>query len=289
MPPSPPPAEPVPPTPPVEPTLLLQRGPVPVTPPSYSAPTKPRPWFAVPESMVVDARCRLIRDEDDDRWYLMEFLDPLPAGFPTQMRVLPGRELEMLEAMVGQDAQLGFRVTGQTTSYRGKAYVLPLSVAKDLPPPTPLKPEVVEQPTTSEATEPGPTSAEAPLDDTERIRESLTKNRPLRPEVPLPSVPPPPPVVSPGVPPPVAAPPGDILIDRTVRIVRRGEGQWSEARFEADNTLQEQPMPLLPCHLLERAEGMEGKVRITGVIRRYKGREYLLLRKAFAERDMGQL
>ena len=115
------------------------------------------------------------------------------------------------------------------------------------------------------------------------------KNRPARPLVPAPAPRQPPRVeASPEGSPPVAPPAGDILIDRTVRIARSADGHWMEAHFEADNTLQEQPLALLPCRLLERAEAVDGKVRITGILRRYKGREYLLLRKVLAERDMGQ-
>jgi hypothetical protein len=140
-----------------------------------------------------------------------------------------------------------------------------------------------------------PSSRPTTMTSAERIRQSLTRSRPLQPIVPalrparaaedggtttLPAG---------GRPAgPERAPAGDILIDRVVRIARGADGQWMEARFEADNSLLERPLPLLPCRLLEKAEALTGKVRITGVIRRYKGQDYLLLRKVIAERDMGQ-
>ncbi|MCJ7544190.1 MAG: hypothetical protein MUP47_06430 [Phycisphaerae bacterium] len=274
-----------------EPSLLLERGPVPITTPTQEIPLERPPRVPVPESMVIDARCRLTR-EAGGRWSALQFLDDLPGGFPSRMRVLPGRELELLERLVAEDATAEFRVTGQTTSYRDKAYILPLSIAKDVPimaqpaarPPAPV-PEVKAPQAQGAPVE--PTSP----DEAERIRSSLMKNRPAKPIVPAPA-PRQPPNPEPGViassRQPAAPPAGDILINRTIRIARSADGQWMEARFEADNTLQEQPVPLLPCQVLERAETIDGKLRITGVLRRYKGRDYLLLRKALADRDMGQ-
>lgn len=275
----------------VEPSLLLERGPIPITAPTDDMPVEHRPRAPVPESMVTDARCRLTR-EAGARWSVLELLDDLPAGFPAKMRVLPGRELEMLERLVAEDAGAEFRVTGQTTSYRGTAYILPLSIAKELPArPQPPEPAPAPVPKVQAPQAQGATGEPTPQDDTERIRSSLMKNRPAKPIVPAPA-PRQPPSEEAGVTPssrqPAAPPAGDILIDRTIRITPSADGQWMEARFEADNTLQEQPVPLLPCRLLERAETIDGKLRITGILRRYKGRDYLLLRKALAERDMGQ-
>jgi hypothetical protein len=251
-----------------EPSLLMERGPVPITLPTAAIPLNLPPRF------------------------VLEFLDNLPGGFPAQMRVLPGRELAFLEALAAQDPPGEFRVTGQTTSYRGKAYILLLTIAKDSPP----RAQRSEQPSGPAPALPAPealraTSRPVPADDAERIRTSLMKNRPARPLVP-PPVPPTPRNLEAGgassLRPPAAPPAGDILIDRTVRIASSPDGQWMEARFEADNTLQEQPVPLLPCRLLERAEVIGGKVRITGILRRYKGQDYLLLRKVLTERNMGQ-
>ncbi len=282
-------------TPPVEPatetSVLLERGPVPITWPTEAVPVTVRPRTAVPESMLTDARCRL-RYQSDSGWFLLEFLDGLPGGFPQRMRVLPGRELELLEVLAAQDGQAEFRVTGQTTAYRGKAYILPLGIARE----SPAWPEASEQPPApageAEAEQnQAATSAPAVRDDTERIRTSLMKDRPARPVLPAP-VQREPSRAEAGEAvsrPPAAPPAGDILIDRTVRIAPAADGEWMEARFEADNTLQERPLPLLPCRLLERAEAIHGKLRITGILRRYKGRDYLLLRKALVERDMGQL
>jgi hypothetical protein len=268
-----------------ESSVLLDNPSVPLTSPSFTLEAKAHPPRPVPESMVVDATCRLIHQEGS-RWFLLEFSQGLPAGFPKQIRVLPGKELEMLEELTAADEGAWFRVTGQTTSYRTQPYILLLSVSKEGA--APLESHIRRPaPTTSVGAPQTPQAGAAPpADDTENIRQSLTRAKPTKPLVPTPQP------ASPdagNATPAFDAPAGDILIDRVVRIVRSADGQWLEARFEADNTLQEQPVPLLPCHLLERAVAVNGKVRITGILRRYKGRDYLLLRKAIPERDMGQL
>jgi hypothetical protein len=274
-----------------EPVLTMVHGPVPVTPPTLAIPFKKRVRPPVPESLILDARCRLIPDPDTG-WFLLEFLDPMPAGFPSRMYVLPGRELELMEAQAAADSQVVFRLTGQTTSFLGTPYILPLSVAQEPP-----AHQASRAPKSRAQTPPerAPTVTTAPVsgDESERVRSVLIKDRPGRSVVAAVAAAAPADLELQGdsatSPPPAAPPAGDILIDRIVRIARAPDGQWMEAHFEADNTLQDRPVPLLPCRLLERAEAIEGKVRITGILRRYKGRTYLLLRKALAERDMGQL
>jgi hypothetical protein len=262
---------------------LLERQAVPVTTPTFAVVTPKPPPPAVPESMVVDARCRL--GLEDSGWFLLEFLQELPAGFPKQMRILPTRELETLQSLSAARPGASFRVSGQTTAYRGRAYVLVLSVAEELPTGA-AKP--LSDPSASPAPNSQPTGAAASGDDMERIRQSLTRTKPPKPVLPTPPAPSSPDAELLAVPSQTPAPAGDILIDRVVRLSRAADGQWMEARFEADNTLQERPLPLLPCRVLERAEAIPGKVRITGVIHHYQGHDFLLLRKAFAERDMGQ-
>jgi len=103
---------------------------------------------------------------------------------------------------------------------------------------------------------------------------------------------------------------GRVLVDRLVTIrgpkadfgsfSHGGAGasdDWWEARFVSDNTLQDQPIRLLPCKLLQVAESLHARqrwggdtarFRVSGLITNYKGKQYLLLRKVVVERDMGQ-
>ena len=85
-------------------------------------------------------------------------------------------------------------------------------------------------------------------------------------------------------------------IDRLVSFEFDAQDQWWLARFESDNTLQDQPVRLLPCKLLELAEKDTGyhargqktyRARVSGVLTRYEGWRYLLLRKLVKEREMG--
>ena len=87
---------------------------------------------------------------------------------------------------------------------------------------------------------------------------------------------------------------GTFVVDRLVNVLPVGLGRWMEARFVSDNTLREPPLRLLPCRMLRRAEllvagsrkGQTPQLRVSGVITYYKGRRFLLLRKAIQERGL---
>ena len=82
---------------------------------------------------------------------------------------------------------------------------------------------------------------------------------------------------------------GDMLIDRLGRLVPSADkAGWWELRLESDNTLQEQPLLVLPNLLLQRSYGIVGPIRVTGEVTNYKGMRYVLLRKVHAHRQMGQ-
>lgn len=265
-------------------SLLLDRQPVPLTPPSFGTPRRPRPQVEGSEGMLVDARCRFARDAQSG-WFILQPLDE--AGEPSgSFRVLPSRELEVLEYLAGQNAGTIFHITGQQVFYKHQAYILlqtVMSEADERPPGAAEEAAPADQ---------GPqasgTRRPANLED---IRRSLMKNKPPKPvdmaaaaneQTPI----------EPGgesQQPGSQSPPGGMIVDRTIRIIPSAEGPWLEAHFVADNNLQDRPLLLLPCRLLEQAERTSGKMRVTGIIRHYRGRDYLLLRKVLPERDMGQL
>lgn len=189
------------------------------------------------------------------------------------------------------------RVSGETTVYKALAFILltepPVIVSA-------AQAETQEAPAETTATAPAPTGGSTSV-SAERVRELMLKGSdeqplpvpprgPVRPVVPAESVPPAPtgPELSYG--------PESIVADRLIRLVPEREQGWLLARFEADNTLQQPPLRLLPCKLLEKAEqlaveakGRMVRFRVSGQITRYKGRSYLLLRKLIREREMGQL
>ena len=87
------------------------------------------------------------------------------------------------------------------------------------------------------------------------------------------------------------------MIDRLVTFLPVGHGNWVEAVFEADNNGQEPPLRVLPSVLLpgppdgtdpDSMVGTTQRYWVSGEIMEYRGRRYLLLRKALVRRDMGQ-
>ena len=85
---------------------------------------------------------------------------------------------------------------------------------------------------------------------------------------------------------------GTIVTDRLVRVLPGPQGKWTMAHLVSDNNLNEPPIPLLPCSLLEKAEELSKiapTLRITGRLTFWRGRRFLLLRKVHVERDMGRL
>ena len=69
---------------------------------------------------------------------------------------------------------------------------------------------------------------------------------------------------------------------------------WWKVVFVSDNTLQDGPVKVLPNRLLEKMQkpfkpGLcPRKLKISGMITKYRGQSYLLLRKALPARQMGQ-
>jgi hypothetical protein len=77
------------------------------------------------------------------------------------------------------------------------------------------------------------------------------------------------------------------IVDRTGRLVRSDDGQQWEFRFEADGkALRDPPVIVLPNLTLMSMENEVGstsrelRFRITGEVTEYRGRNYVLLRKA---------
>jgi len=266
--------------------VLLDRQPVPITPPVSAAPVKGRQQLP-PDLPIVDRRCRMKIDSESG-WAVLEFENAPTLAPLGPHRVLPCQRLESMEQLLAKDPGVVFRVSGEVTVYQRQAHILPrtLGVETAAAMPGAAAPAPVQ---------PAP-PAEAAADDaaasSEGLIKVLTRNRPAKPVL-MPaaheelapdtqSVAPPPEEQ--------AAPdrPG-IVVDRLVRAVRGADGPWWEVRFESDNTLSERPLRLLPCRLLEQAQRAPGRIVITGEITFYKGRTYLLLRKVLPERDMGQL
>lgn len=313
--------------------LLLDRPPVPITKPrDYTRPPH-QPDLPVPGSVVVNRLCR-ITYRPDTGWYLLTFLPPATdkpaagtaagagrqagAWVTTPRWVLPSKWLEAIERnLAGRQSGL-FEVTGETTVYKGRVFICLRNVKRsrrDDAPPTarPVAPgqagraglagaaltarPAVGRPATRPAVASRPFKA-IPT-HAGAVAARLLADRPGRPvDVPQDSGPV---KAAPSVAPAGAGQldedRGEVRADRTAVIELDADGRWWQARFISDNTLQDQPVRLLPCKLLEvavrqaaryRRAGKTARMKISGVISRYKGMQYMLLRKVVVDRDMGQ-
>ena len=100
--------------------------------------------------------------------------------------------------------------------------------------------------------------------------------------------------VKPNAPPVVLMREGTMIVDRLGRISHTENGQ-AEFTFESDGkALRDPPMLLMPNLMLNQIEDQitawnrDLKLRVTGVVYEYKGRNYLLLEKVIVPLDVTQ-
>lgn len=284
--------------------ILLDRPAVPVSRPEGVKAKAPKPFMPVSGSSVVNQRCRLAYVPETG-WYLLTLISDRPGEMTQPRWVLPSPWLEAVEAILAEEPEASFRVSGENTVYQGRAFILLTGVRRDrqgqlgedlLGESRPSEPEKPEPARPVEATTKpaSPESGEANQDD---ILSSLLREQPDKPIVV--------PVetgefveeksVAPLTKSEIREDRGQIRVDRLITLKLDPESQWWQARFISDNTLRERPVRLLPCQILETAEEIASeksretiRLRVTGEIYSYKGHEYMLLRKAIRERDMGQ-
>ena len=284
--------------------LTLERPEVPVTKPENVIDVEPPPALPPDGSMVIDRSCRLRMDAESG-WIVLEFIDEQGRRREKPRWALPCERLEKMETVAVKHPETVFRLTGESFVYYDRAFLLitkdavvvtpePPASAKAPPKrppatrPATTQPSATTQPATTRPAEPeekGPTS-----DD---VFEALMRQKPGTPMdtsafkpadvVEAPSVAPKPDDEAVAKP-----PPSPLVADKIARVPEPGPSGWREVRFKSDNTLLMPPLRLLPCHLLEYAESLDGEIQISGQVTRYKGHRYLLLRKVLPERDMGQ-
>ena len=231
--------------------------------------------------VVFDLEGKLVRG-DNGHWWTVKH--PL-AG---QLRLLPCPELETIERLLAKSPDRTFSLSGQVYRYQHKYYML----LRRLAPPAKKPPATVKA--TSQPASPPKTTDKGDSDDTspgDELRQKLLKNVRPRPIVPDPktvragqdgmSVAPPNTPLLPG--------PGRLIARRLVRLKSPiYAGGWSRIVFEADNTVREPPLRVMPGALLERLENGsrdEDNARIPGAlfyvsgeIYPYYGTNYVLLR-----------
>ncbi len=278
--------------------LLLNRPPVPLSVPREAPLAKV--ILRQPGEDIVNRRCR-IEYRPETGWYLLTLLPGKPGELVQPRWVLPSQWLELVEPHVARQPRQVFEISGEATAYKNRAFIFLHSVALAKPGGQAVslakpaeKPKPAEKSKAAPKAEPAPKASVTP-------EEIIRDLRRARPGTPL-AVP-----ADAGEVTPIAsvAPAadreqlsedrGNMRIDRLVGLVMDESSEWWEARFVSDNTLQDQPVRLLPCALLEDAERLTARqrsrtvpLRISGQISQYKGRRYLLLRKVFIEHDLGQ-
>ena len=284
--------------------LIFERAKVPVTTPEGYQPVEEVRPLPPDGSLVIDRLCRVEQDKKTG-WTIVTFHDEPGRQAEEPRWALPCERLAKIEAFVAEHPGAAFRMTGESLVYRGRCFLLitqepvvvgPQGRAETKPAKEPAaKPETTPEshPASKPATS-RPTAGSELEPVADEIFQQLMRDRPAKP-MDTSAYRPTAPAVAPSVAPVPAGAEAmaiggdDIVVDRIVTIPpAKPDGGWREVRFKSDNTLLEPPLLLLPCLMLERAESMGGELRVSGLVTTYKGRRYLLLRKALRERDMGQ-
>jgi hypothetical protein len=101
--------------------------------------------------------------------------------------------------------------------------------------------------------------------------------------------------VAPGAPTVTVMREGSLIVDRTGKFIRSNDGQQWEFMFDADGrALQDPPVVVLPNLTMMAMENYatgtsrELRYRITGEVTEYRGRNYVLLRKAVVMPEVAQ-
>jgi len=290
--------------------LLLNKPEVPITLPKDMKALPAAPPLPAEGTMVIDRVCQMW-SERHSPWLVVTFpAEPDRADEP-ERRVLPSELMERMEFLAGTKPGLRFRVSGETTIFERKAYLLVTSAtalpnrpAATRPAGAPALTPARDLPADANADANSASPASAPAGDGERAPTSSDLLRELLGESigkPIQTVPVEPDAPKAGsvAPEPTAVASvarGEIVADRLVRIMSDPKSRWWVAVFEADNNLQEPPMRLLPCGMLAKAIDLAGRARpgrtrvfrVSGRVTRYEGKRYLLLRKVLLELNLGQ-
>ena len=248
-------------------------------------------------SLVINRLCRL-EFQKSVHWAVLRFLPE--EGKPVQVDryALPNQRLEDMESIIAKEPQTVFLLSGECMIYHGRPYlIVRLALTQAQRPEPPVASPHPSVPAATHPATPATAQASGTADPDDLIRK-LLEEKPGKPVLlppesearvePLPSV-------SPAVAKQLPQAFGSMIADRTVYLSTDADSGWSTVRFIADNTLLEQPIRLLPCKQVDAAKaisdtklGRNVRLRVSGELTRYKGKEYLLLRKVVRERDMHQ-
>ncbi len=289
-------------------SMLQDRPSAPVIRPKNYKPTPPVTMLPGGGRQVLDVRCRMERLATAN-WYILRF-ENSDANLPKYSRfVLQSKCLERLEPLFREDPNLVLKISGETSVYRGRSFILlddAVVERADYVPASPTpKPAKTPTATPLASVADANSAASQPSDDpkppnSKDVLLDLMRDRPGK-HIAVPIIDPladadeTPSVAPRPIEKPVWAGRGKMVVDRLVRIFPEQKDGWWAINFEADNTLREPPIRVLPCRMLERAEdiikeyeGQAVRFRVSGEVTEYHGRRYLMLRKVLLERDLGQ-
>ncbi|MGD0461846.1 MAG: hypothetical protein ABSB74_05090 [Tepidisphaeraceae bacterium] len=250
-------------------------------PEGYTPPVAPPQLLR--EGSDVIARRGYLQKLPDGPYSQIAFVDDPSQPKLAPMLVLPNLQLMSMEDAGSATRQnLIFAVSGTTTEYKGKNYILlepgPEDVSRQIP--------QLDMPPASQQ---GPVSADQMLSDM-----LAASSQPA------------------GLPPPSAEPSADRasgsgalppkaplvnvlrersqVFDRVARLSRSPDGIQEQITLESDGTaLQDPPLILLPNLKLVALEGAaadrDARFRVTGMVTEYRGRNYILLQKVVVMSD----
>lgn len=253
----------------------------------------PAEQHRLPEGYVIGSRVGRIEREGD--WFIarLEHREGMPDAPP--LRVLPNRELAMVEAILGEAPEVRqYLLTGRITEFQGTNYLLLEHVAQVVP-----GAEEVEAAAAAATSTPRADESQSDEPSPAEIVKQLMKNEPQRALV-LPA-----PATQPQAEMEAAEgdeaeadrawPEGTFLVDRQGRVVPGGDSWWTLAWEDRGELARRKPIRLLPNRLLETALSISGAGTrsvvfiVSGEVLEYKGTNYLLLRKVLVRRDLGNL
>lgn len=282
-------------------SILRDRPPVPPTDArGYVAPEIPDHLMPASGSMVIDRRATVQLNKRSG-WYVARFENEEGEYYELPRVLLPCDMTEELSELNAENPNAILRLTGETFVYKGQPYLLPVIASIDTPEhamPSPKEPDQAIPPkngTKDESADPEAsqeTSSETVLQGLQKYRDAnpviAEDRRKTGGKSPVPSA-------APALEAEVAPGRSTLVVDRLVVVTHESTSKWWVVRFEADNTLIEGPIRILPCKLLEKVESIVGsnpknylRFRVSGDVYSYKGKYYLMLRKLLVEREMGQ-
>ncbi len=212
----------------------------------------------------------LVSPDSNGKWFfqfdsdLKDGLKVIPAGTPVE--ILPSSMLEKITADVNERSDKMYRLWGKLTKYDGKnfifpLYFLPMSKIKQLSAQGEASPPVA--PPINEPNEELriPEEIVKKLMPTKVIRtEELKKGLKLEQD--------------------------SILADRTGLIEKQPNGEFAFVLDALGWNIQKISFPLLSCQALEKAFSEQSsklsppRLKVAGIVTKYKGKNYLLLQRA---------